>query len=134
MRAAALEIIEFSRLRRKGTVERKLNISPNEIRGRERDKRETGTHATFQFCTTRNEDNMELVDDYNADEMGELIPKAAAAASVAQSVDLIMPKQFAVQTRTIILNMLVRDGMNDEFICIYNSFQIHIITQLRSSV
>ena len=76
---------------------------------------------------------MELVDDYNADEMGELIPKAAAA-SVAQSVDLIMPKQFAVQTRTIILNMLVRDGMNDEFICIYNSFQIHIITQLRSSV
>ena len=62
---------------------------------------------------------MELVDDYNADEMGELIPKAAAAASVAQSVDLIMPKQFAVQTRTIILNMLVRDGMNDEFICIY---------------
>ena len=69
---------------------------------------------------------MELVDDYNADEMGELIPKAAAAASVAQSVDLIMPKQFAVQTRTIILNMLVRDRINDEFICIYNSIEKHI--------
>ena len=34
-----------------------------------------------------------------------------------------MPKQFAVQTRTIILNMLVRDRINDEFICIYNSIE-----------
>ena len=37
-----------------------------------------------------------------------------------------MPKQFAVQTRTIILNMLVRDRINDEFICIYNSIEKHI--------
>ena len=37
-----------------------------------------------------------------------------------------MPKQFAVQTRTIILNMLVRDRINDEFICIYNSIKKHI--------
>ena len=58
--------------------------------------------------------------------MGELILKAASHQSVAHSLDLIMPKQFAVQTRTIILNMLVRDRINDEFICIYNSIEKHI--------
>ena len=56
----------------------------------------------------------------------EVQQRGANPSNAQRSVDLIMPKQFAVQTRTMDWVLYRRrhvgtEGMNDEFICIYNS-------------